>query len=403
MSSPLKLLLIAGARPNFMKVAPLIHAISRHNEQMEKSSILYPASALPPQPSDFTPISYKLVHTGQHYDAKMSDIFFKELGIPSPEVNLEVGSGSHAAQTAEIMKRFEPVLLNAFSNPSSDLCPRISDGTGKPDWVVVVGDVNSTMACTLVAAKLGIRVAHVEAGLRSFDRTMPEEINRIVTDSLADLLLTPSADANENLKREGIPESKIRLVGNIMIDSLVAHLKNGHHNGKILQQLNLKERGFVYVTLHRPSNVDCRETLGKIVGELSRIAEQLPVVFPVHPRTRKQLEEFGLSLSQKQGLTLLDPLGYNDSVALTEHARCVVTDSGGLQEESTFFRTPCLTLRTNTERPITISLGGNRLTTAAFLRSDFEQVLQGADRVGTIPPLWDGKAADRIVACLLED
>ncbi len=265
--------------------------------------------------------------------------------------------------------------------------------------MVVVGDVNSTLACALVAAKLGPRVAHVEAGLRSYDRTMPEEINRIVTDSLADLLFTPSSDANENLKREGVAESRIRLVGNIMIDSVVAHLESAGKfgNSAILQRLCLKERGFIYVTLHRPSNVDAREALGPIVEELSAIAGRWPVIFPIHPRTRKRMEDFGLSFASGVDVKVLDPIGYNESIALTQHARCVLTDSGGLQEESTFFRTPCLTLRPNTERPITITLGSNRLTTVQALRSDFETTLRGADRLGAIPPLWDGKTAQRIV------
>jgi UDP-N-acetylglucosamine 2-epimerase (non-hydrolysing) len=363
----IKLLVVAGARPNFMKIAPLLKAFQAHN-----------ARRSPDDPK----LKWQLVHTGQHYDAKMSDIFFAELGIPAPDVNLGVGSGSHAAQTSAIMAAFEPVCEIA-----------------KPDWVIVVGDVNSTMACTLVAAKMGIRVAHVEAGLRSFDRTMPEEINRLVTDALADLLLTPSEDANENLKREGIPDSKIRLVGNIMIDSLVAHLDN-QRNGTLLQDLRLEDRGFVYVTLHRPSNVDQRESLAAIVEELSAIGEKWPVVFPIHPRTRERMKEFGLSFAENGEVRVLDPIGYNDSLTLTKHARCVLTDSGGLQEESTYFQTPCLTLRPNTERPITISLGSNKLTRIETLRSDFDNALEthGSSQV---PPFWDGKTAERIVKCLL--
>ncbi len=351
-----------------MKLAPLVKSVHRHNAALENEGKL---------------IDAQIVHTGQHYDAQMSQVFFDELGLPAPAFNLEVGSGSHAAQTAEIMRRFEPVCLQQ-----------------KPDWVVVVGDVNSTMACTLVAAKLGTRVAHVEAGLRSFDRSMPEEINRLVTDALADLLLTPSPDADENLRREGVPEAKIRLVGNIMIDSLMEHVGKSGKSG-LLKQLGLKERGFIYVTLHRPSNVDDRKALGPIVEELSAIASRWPVIFPIHPRTRKRMEEFGLSFAPGAHVKLLDPIGYNDSIALTEHARCVLTDSGGLQEESTFFRTPCLTLRPNTERPITVTLGSNRLTTVQKLGFDFETTLRGADRLGTVPPLWDGKTADRIVEDLL--
>src|SRR5580765_1345476 len=247
----LKLLIIAGARPNFMKVAPLIRRIRAQN--IESGATL----------------EYKLVHTGQHYDEKMSGVFFQELGIPMPDINLEVGSGSHAVQTANIMTKFEPVCIDE-----------------KPDWVVVVGDVNSSIACALVAAKLGIKVAHVEAGLRSFDRTMPEEINRIVTDALAELLLTPSEDANENLLREGVPAKKIRLVGNIMIDALVANLPSARRS-TIVQALGVEEDRFAYVTLHRPANVDGKEALGSIMHQLKTLAAQMPVVFPIHPRTRK--------------------------------------------------------------------------------------------------------------------
>ena len=367
----MKLLLVAGARPNFMKVAPLIHAIRAHNAEYLASQTA-------------TQIEFVLVHTGQHYDEKMSKVFFAELGIPEPDFNLAVGSGSHAVQTANVMLKFEPVLQ-----------------AEKPDWVVVAGDVNSTVACALVAAKLDVKVAHLEAGLRSFDRTMPEEINRLVTDAISDLLLTPSADANENLRHEGIPDAKVRMVGNIMIDSLVAHV-NQSGNGRILKQLGIEDRGFVYVTLHRPSNVDCRESLGVIVKELSAIADRWPVIFPIHPRTRKRMEEFGLSFAGKPGLQLLEPVGYHDSIALTAHARCILTDSGGLQEESTYFRTPCLTLRPNTERPITVTMGSNRLTSTEQLRSDFESALQGAQRTGQVPPLWDGATAERILQALLE-
>jgi len=369
MSRNLKVVLIAGARPNFMKLAPLVKRIHRYNAESENGARIIDAA---------------IVHTGQHYDAQMSQVFFDELGIPAPDYNLEVGSGSHAVQTAEIMKRFEPVCHQA-----------------RPDWVVVVGDVNSTMACTLVAAKMGIPVAHVEAGLRSFDRAMPEEINRIVTDSLASLLLTPSPDADENLKREGVPPSKIRLVGNVMIDSLVAHLEKNGDGAQALDRVGLKKGRFIYVTLHRPSNVDDKKTLGAIVAELSKISEEWPVIFPIHPRTRKRMEEFGVSFGPKARVRLMDPIGYSDSVAFTQHARCLLTDSGGLQEESTYFRTPCLTLRPNTERPVTISMGSNRLTTAERLRADLETTLLGPERTGAIPPLWDGHAAQRIVENLL--
>lgn len=351
-----------------MKVAPLIRAANAHNAHCCNGDI---------------GLECRLIHTGQHYDVQLSRIFFEELDLPQPDVNLEAGSGSHAAQTANIMLRFEPV------------CER-----DRPDWVVVVGDVNSTMACTLVASKLGIRVAHVEAGLRSFDRTMPEEINRIVTDSLADLLLTPSADANENLIREGIPEAKIRLVGNIMIDSLVANLEKSNQV-EILERLGLRRRRFIYVTLHRPSNVDSKEPLQAVMKAMTDMATQIPVVFPVHPRTRHRLSEFGLGTNGQKNLRLIDPVGYHDSLALTRSARCVLTDSGGLQEESTFFRTPCLTLRPNTERPITTTVGSNRLTSIDRLPADLERTLRGEERLGAVPPLWDGKTAERVVQALL--
>jgi UDP-N-acetylglucosamine 2-epimerase (non-hydrolysing) len=364
----LKVLVIAGARPNFMKVAPIMKAIESRSSQ-EGGGLT---------------IIVRLLHTGQHYDEAMSEVFFRELGIRPPDINLEVGSGSHAVQTAKIMTGFEAVCLQE-----------------NPDWVVVVGDVNSTMACTLVCSKMSIRVAHVEAGLRSFDRTMPEEINRLVTDALADLLLTPSHDADENLRREGVPAQKIACVGNIMIDSLVANLSQIRQSA-VLKNLGLKREGFVYVTLHRPSNVDQESSLRTIMQELDRLAQRLPVVFPIHPRTKKMCGQFGISLSANPGLKILDPIGYYDSLSLTENARLVLTDSGGLQEESTYFRTPCLTLRPNTERPVTITVGSNKLTTLEGLHGDIEAVLARESRFGQIPPLWDGKTAQRIVDRLAE-
>jgi len=360
-SNPMKLILVAGARPNFMKIAPIIKALRNGEVQRNR------------------PIEYKLVHTGQHYDIKMSEVFFEELGIPSPDINLEVGSASHAVQTANIMTQFEQVCLKE-----------------KPNWVVVVGDVNSTMACTLVAAKMGIKVAHVEAGLRSFDRTMPEEINRIVTDSLADILFTPSTDGNENLIREGIPKSKIKFVGNIMIDTLVANLEKAR-NKKTHVRFGFKEKDFVYVTLHRPSNVDDKATLSTIMDHLDRLSSSLPVCFPVHPRTRKMLATYGIACGGNNHLKLIDPIGYHDSICLAEHARFVLTDSGGLQEETTFFQTPCLTLRPNTERPITITEGSNKLTNIESLWTDIESLLNGSHKTGKIPDLWDGHTAERIV------
>ena len=369
MSRTVKLLLVSGARPNFMKIAPLIHCIQSHNAARTNGT---PA------------IETCLVHTGQHYDAQMSDVFFRELGIPAPDVSLNVGSGSHAVQTANVMMKFEPVCADV-----------------KPEWVVVVGDVNSTLACTLVAAKLGVKVAHVEAGLRSYDRGMPEEINRIVTDSIADLLLTPSEDADANLLREGVPARKIRCVGNIMIDSLVANVQKARQSG-ILSSVGVREGAFAFVTLHRPSNVDSRPELTAIMSELSRLAARLPVIFPMHPRTRKMCGQFGIPIEGVHGLKVIDPVGYHDSLCLTENARLILTDSGGLQEESTWFRTPCLTLRPNTERPVTITQGSNRLTTVSHLPADIDATLAGESRRGHVPPMWDGRTAERILAALTE-
>lgn len=358
---PIMIYLVCAARPNFMKVAPLYWALRRVNR-----------------------VRPVLVHTGQHYDVNMSDAFFQELRLPEPDVHLGVGSGTHAEQTGRVMMAFELVCLQE-----------------RPDWVVVVGDVNSTMACTLVASKLGVKVAHVEAGLRSFDRTMPEEINRVVTDALANLLFTPSSDADENLRREGIPEHKIRLVGNIMIDTLLANLDRARRSD-LPAQLGLNEKAFAYVTLHRPSNVDDRDTLEQIMLELSSLAKRLPVVFPMHPRTRKMLHEYGISMDGKPDLKLIDPIGYHDSICMIEMARFVLTDSGGLQEESTYLGTPCLTLRPNTERPITIEIGTNKLTRVDRLAEDVEEILNSRRPSGRIPPLWDGHTAERILVALLE-
>jgi UDP-N-acetylglucosamine 2-epimerase (non-hydrolysing) len=363
-----KALVVAGARPNFMKVAPLLQEAEDFNRRNN---------------GKFPRLEWLLVHTGQHYDRGLSDVFFEELKIPPPAVNLGVGSGSHAVQTANIMLKFEQTCL-----------------AENPDWVIVVGDVNSTMACTLVCAKMGIKVAHVEAGLRSFDRTMPEEINRIVTDALADLLLTPSGDADENLKRERIAEAKIKLVGNIMIDTLVGHWPQARKS-PVLQELGLKPKNFAYVTLHRPSNVDDPQSLGAIMSALGKLGSRMPVVFPVHPRTAKMLAQFGIE-SGGGSVKILEPVGYHASLCLTENARLVLTDSGGLQEESTFFKVPCLTLRPNTERPITVSLGSNKLTRLDRLSTDLDEVIHGPTEKGQIPPLWDGKTAGRIVRAIVE-
>lgn len=364
----MKLLIVAGARPNFMKVAPVIKAIRSHNALRQNRD---------PE------IKWRLIHTGQHYDEKMSNIFFNELGIPTPDINLEIGSGSHAFQTANVMTRFEPVCEHE-----------------KPEWVVVVGDVNSTMACTLVCSKMGIKVAHVEAGLRSYDRSMPEEVNRVVTDSLADLLLTPSADADENLRKEGVPKDRIKLVGNVMIDTVVANLEKARTR-TLLGELGLKQTNFIYVTLHRPSNVDVEATLTAIMSKLKRLSAVMPVVFPMHPRTRKRCVQFGIPLNGCKGFQVINPIGYHDSLLLTEKARLVLTDSGGLQEESTYFRTPCLTLRPNTERPVTITMGSNQLTDATRLSDDLEAALNRGPRYGNVPPFWDGCSANRVIGALL--
>ncbi len=317
----LKVINVVGARPNFVKVAPLVDAMKRREQE-------------------FAPL---VVHTGQHYDELMSDSFLRDLDLPQPDVCLEVGSASQAAQTAAIMHKFEPVLLRE-----------------KPDWVIVVGDVNSTLASALVAAKLGVKVAHVEAGLRSRDRTMPEEINRLLTDQIADLLFTPSRDADENLRAEGISDNRIRFVGNIMIDSLIKYLERAK-SGAIRERFGVADTDYAVLTLHRPSNVDECKTFSGILDALAEIARRLPIFFPVHPRTRKTMVELGLEgqVEEIQGLRLIEPLGYLDFLGLYSEAKLVLTDSGGLQEETTFLGIPCLTLRENTERPITVELGTN--------------------------------------------
>lgn len=360
-----KVLNIVGARPNFMKVAPIYAEMKR-------------------RPADFEPL---IVHTGQHYDAAMSDAFFTDLGMPEPDVYLGVGSGSHAVQTAKVMLEFEPVALRE-----------------KPDWVLVVGDVNSTIACALVCSKLGIKVAHVEAGLRSCDRSMPEEINRILTDSISDLLLTTSQDADENLRREGVPAEKIKFVGNVMIDSLLRNLKIAE-SSRVREDLGLNG-DYAVLTLHRPSNVDDENSFAGLLGALLKISERLPIVFPAHPRTKAKIEEFGLSDQVgNSNIKLIEPLGYLDFMRLYSGARMVLTDSGGLQEETTALGIPCLTLRENTERPITIEMGTNILvgTDPASIRSAAFGVLDDTDfgRNAKIPPLWDGKAAERICDVLL--
>lgn len=366
----LKILGIVGARPNFMKIAPLIFAIERHNKDNKQK--IY--------------IDHLLVHTGQHYDVKMSDAFFRDLNIPKPDFNLEVGSGSHAVQTAEIMLRFEKICLQE-----------------KPDWIIVVGDVNSTMACTIVASKLAIKVAHVEAGLRSFDRTMPEEINRLVTDALADLLLTPSKDADKNLLREGVKPEKIKFVGNIMIDTLLTNLEEARLC-KPYEQFGVKENNYIFVTLHRPSNVDNKAALAIIIKHLTALSKKLPVIFPIHPRTRKNLIEFGLhdGILKAKGMIICDPLGYHDTIGLVDKCSFVLTDSGGLQEETTVLGIPCLTLRPNTERPVTITQGTNKLTALDTLEKDLAKLINGKYKKGRIPELWDGSTSERIIEKLIK-
>jgi UDP-N-acetylglucosamine 2-epimerase (non-hydrolysing) len=366
----MKLILVAGARPNFMKVAPLIRAINKHNEGINQRNIR---------------INYLLVHTGQHYDIDMSEVFFQDLGLPKPDINLEVGSASHAVQTAKVMVGFEAVCVGE-----------------RPDWVIVVGDVNSTMACTLVATKLGIKVAHVEAGLRSFDRSMPEEINRLVTDALADLLFTPSPDADGNLLREGVPIQRIRRVGNVMIDTLIDNLIRARQR-RSYDRYRLKEHEYVLVTLHRPSNVDKETSLSSIMDTLANVSAGMDVLFPVHPRTRKQMISFGIweRVRTSPGLIITEPLNYLDTISLVEKARFVITDSGGLQEETTFLKIPCLTVRPNTERPITISHGTNKLTSIEGLFKDIEYILNGYSRQSEIPELWDGNTGQRILTELI--
>ena len=325
-----------------------------------------------------------LIHTGQHYDANMSDVFFRDLRLPDPDYHLGVGSGSHAEQTGGVMIAYERICES-----------------NRPHAIVVVGDVNSTAACAMVGAKLRIPVVHLEAGLRSGDRRMPEEINRLVTDAIADVLWTPSEDADENLIREGVSPDKIDRIGNIMIDSLEL-LRDRVSRAQTTTELGLQVSAYGLVTLHRPSNVDSADSLRAIVDALVEAASKLPIVFVAHPRTMKGLERFGLSeqLGQADGIRLLAPLSYVEFMNILMNANCVITDSGGLQEESTYLDIPCLTLRENTERPITITMGTNKLSTPAALADDLDRILSGNWHSGQCPPLWDGKTAQRAVECL---
>ncbi len=349
----LDILHVVGARPNFMKVGPVVSAL---------------ASRLT--------CSQRLIHTGQHYYANMSDVFFQQLGLPQPDVSLGVGSGSHAVQTAQIMMRFEDVVE-----------------ARRPELVLVYGDVNSTVAAALVCAKLLIPVGHVEAGLRSFDRTMPEEINRLMTDQAAELLFTPSPDGDANLLREGIAPETIHHVGNVMIDTLIRLLPKAH-----LPHVEALATRYVLVTLHRPSNVDDETMLRRLIATLQAVSRDLQVVFPIHPRTRARLQTFGLNVANDERFLLLDPLGYLEFLGLQRQAVCVITDSGGVQEESTYLRVPCLTVRENTERPITVDVGSNVLVGQDMgqLRAEVDRVLAGTFKTGSIPALWDGRAGERI-------
>ncbi len=360
----MEILHVAGARPNFMKVAPVMAALEK------KASI-----------------RQILLHTGQHYDENMSEIFFRQLGLPTPDLNLEVGSSSHATQTAQIMTRIEAVLVEK-----------------RPDMVLVYGDVNSTVAAALVCAKLLIPVAHVEAGLRSFDRTMPEETNRIVTDQLADVLFTPSIDGDENLLREGIGRERIHLVGNVMIDTLVRLKERAnakHSPQQVAEKYNISPgtilNGYGLVTLHRPSNVDDPIMLARIVKTLLELCSDLPMVFPVHPRTFHRLKELGLK-ADNEGFFLIEPVGYLEFLSLQQNSTLVITDSGGIQEETTFLGVSCLTIRENTERPVTVTVGTNSLVGQDMnrLKEGVYSVLNGDAKQGSVPPLWDGKASERI-------
>ncbi len=371
-NQPIRVIHVVGARPNYMKVAPLMREMGRNPDKWQQT----------------------LVHTGQHYDYRMSQVFFEDLGMPQPDVYLGVGSGSHAEQYSRVLQSFEPVLKDR-----------------QPAWLIVVGDVNSTLACALAAAQMHIRVAHVEAGLRSFDRTMPEEINRVLTDHVSELLFTTEPSGNRNLVNEGIPEEKVRFVGNTMIDTLstllpraegkrtLADLLHSVTNGNNDDDEAGQHKPYTLVTLHRPQNVDDPSALSEILGALERVAEDVPVLFPVHPRTRKRIEENHLAVRPER-VRLLEPLGYMDFLTLMRHAGLVITDSGGIQEETTYLGVPCLTVRPNTERPITIELGTNRLVqreSSAIVHAAHEALSTGSLKQLTPPPLWDGKAAERIV------
>ncbi len=360
-NSVITIISVVGARPNFMKVAPIARAFKQYGD-----------------------VRHMIVHTGQHYDAAMSDVFFRDLEIPEPDIFLGVGSGSHAEQTAKVMTAFERVLADV-----------------RPDAVIVVGDVNSTLACSIVCAKAGVPVAHVEAGLRSFDRTMPEEINRLVTDAVADWLFVSEPSGVQNLKREGAADDKVFFVGNVMIDTLVL-FRTRKPAPPVLERLGLNKSGYVLTTMHRPGNVDTRESLGRLMTLLTALALKIPVVFPMHPRTKKMLQSFGLLEVLPEQCLVTEPLGYGEFITLCEHAACIVTDSGGIQEEATYLGVPCITLRTNTERPVTVTEGTNTLMGDRFddVAAMVDEIVNGKAVHGTIPELWDGLASERIAEIL---
>ena len=395
----LKIISVVGARPNFMKVAPLHKAFEKLSvvssrlavetgkgksaEGGESRKDEEKNSTTKHQP---TTVNHLICHTGQHYDEKMSKVFFDELELPKPDFYLGVGSGSHAEQTAKVMIEFEKILLQE-----------------KPDLVIVVGDVNSTIACSLAAVKLHIKVAHVEAGLRSFDKEMPEEINRVLTDTISDFLFITEKSGIENLKKSGVSDDKVFFVGNCMIDSLIHYLPKVDST-TITEDYKLITNNYIVVTLHRPSNVDEEKSLREVIEMLNHLSEKRKIVFPIHPRTRSNIKAFGLENLLNENIILTDPIGYLDFISLVKNCELVITDSGGIQEESTYLGVQCLTLRDNTERPVTVEVGTNHLIGTDFKKAEIAalEILSGKKKVGKIPELWDGKAAERIVEIIVE-